>query len=132
MHKTQMDATDVFSAKAEKYAKYRWGYAPQSIQTIFETTRIGKQSCVADIGAGTGILTRVFVGRVEQIFAVEPNPEMRAIAETRSFPFFWSTARGRAFGSAPQLIRVVPQPSGLVMGLRVTPDSFGATALRKR
>ena len=83
-----MDSIDVFSAKAEKYAKYRWGYAPEAIQTIFDQTGIAKESYVADIGAGTGILTREFVGKVRYIFAVEPNPEMRAIAvrELDHFP----------------------------------------------
>ena len=74
-----MDPTEVFSSKAEKYARYRWGYAPEAIQTIFDRAGITQESTVADIGAGTGILTREFVGRVGQIFAVEPNPEMRAI-----------------------------------------------------
>ena len=85
---SHMDTIDVFSLKAEKYARYRWGYAPQSIQTIFDVTRITKESCVADIGAGTGILTKEFIGRVKQVFAVEPNPEMRAIAakELEQYP----------------------------------------------
>jgi ubiquinone/menaquinone biosynthesis C-methylase UbiE len=83
-----MDTTDVFSTKAKKYARYRWKYAPEAIQTIFDQTGITNESCVADIGAGTGILTREFIGRVAQIFAVEPNPEMRAIAakELDRFP----------------------------------------------
>ena len=75
-----MDSTHVFSTKAEKYARYRWSYAPEAIQTIFDVTGITDASVVADIGAGTGILTREFIGRVKHIFAVEPNPEMRAIA----------------------------------------------------
>jgi len=83
-----MDTIDVFSSKAEIYAKYRWGYAAEAIQTIFDQTGTTKESCVADIGAGTGILTREFVGKVKQIFAVEPNPEMRVIAvrELGCFP----------------------------------------------
>ncbi|HSF81707.1 MAG TPA: class I SAM-dependent methyltransferase [Anaerolineales bacterium] len=75
-----MDTSHVFSSKAERYAKYRWRYASQSIQTIFEVTRITKESRVADIGAGTGILTKDFAGKVRQIVAVEPNAEMRRIA----------------------------------------------------
>lgn len=31
---------------------------------------------MADIGAGTGILTKEFIGRVKQIYAIEPNREM--------------------------------------------------------
>jgi len=60
-----------------KYAKYRWDYAPQAVEEIFQRTGLGSESVVADIGSGTGILTRHFCGRVGQIFAIEPNREMR-------------------------------------------------------
>jgi ubiquinone/menaquinone biosynthesis C-methylase UbiE len=72
-----MTPTTVFSTKAEKYAKYRWDYAPQAIQTIFDQARLSAESVVADIGAGTGILTRHFVGKVKTVFAVEPNLAMQ-------------------------------------------------------
>jgi predicted RNA methylase len=52
-----MDPTEVFSSKAQKYARYRWDYAPQAIQTLFSVTQVSRESVVADIGAGTGILT---------------------------------------------------------------------------
>jgi precorrin-6B methylase 2 len=71
---------NVFTSKAEIYDKYSWRYAHKAIQTIFDHTRITQASHVADIGAGTGILTKEFIGKVKQIIAVEPNPEMRAIA----------------------------------------------------
>lgn len=74
-----MKPEDVFSSKADKYAQFRWSYAPQALETIFDVAAIDHESVVADIGAGTGILTGEFIGRVKQIFAVEPNPEMRAI-----------------------------------------------------
>jgi ubiquinone/menaquinone biosynthesis C-methylase UbiE len=76
-----METTEIFSTKAEKYARYRWDYAPQAIQRIFEITGIANQSLVADIGAGTGILTRHFVGRCKLVYAIEPNGAMRALAE---------------------------------------------------
>ena len=69
-----MDSTQVYSSKAEKYARYRWAYATEAIQTIFEVTGITAEFVVVDIGAGTGILTREFIGKVKQVFAVEPNP----------------------------------------------------------
>lgn len=83
-----MKSIDVFSAKAKKYAKYRWSYAPEAIQEILEITGITHESTAADIGAGTGILTREFVGKVRQVYAIEPNPEMRAIlrAELGKYP----------------------------------------------
>lgn len=41
-----------------------------------------KCSIVADIGSGTGILTQLFLEKGNTVFAVEPNKEMRAAAET--------------------------------------------------
>ena len=74
-----MNSTTIFSSKAEKYAKYRWKYASDCIQAIVKVTCISRDSVVADIGAGTGILTKEFVGLVKRVYAVEPNPEMRTI-----------------------------------------------------
>jgi ubiquinone/menaquinone biosynthesis C-methylase UbiE len=75
-----MEPTDIFTFKAKKYARYRWDYAPQAIQRLFEVTGITNRSVVADIGAGTGILTRHFVGRCKRVYAIEPNGSMRALA----------------------------------------------------
>ena len=71
-----------YTKKAEKYARYRWDYAPEAIQAIYDRTGLGEASTLADIGAGTGILTRHFAGRVGQVFAIEPNAEMRRVAKT--------------------------------------------------
>jgi SAM-dependent methyltransferase len=76
-----VDAKAAYSSKAEKYARCRWDYAPPAIQAVFDSAHITRASCVADIGAGTGILTRAFVGRAGLVFAVEPNAEMRHMAE---------------------------------------------------
>ena len=75
-----MDTKQVYTNKAEKYALYRWDYAPEAIETVFRVAHLDMVSIVADIGAGTGIWTRHFVGRVRQVFAVEPNDEMRRVA----------------------------------------------------
>jgi SAM-dependent methyltransferase len=72
-----LKTTFVYSTKAEKYARYRWDYASAAVREIFERAALTLDSVVADIGAGTGILTKHFVGRVKQVYAVEPNPEMR-------------------------------------------------------
>lgn len=75
-----MNATQVFSTKAEKYARYRWDYAPAALQALFDITSLGADAVAVDLGAGTGILTRHLAGRVRRTFAVEPNAEMIAIA----------------------------------------------------
>jgi SAM-dependent methyltransferase len=71
----------VFSAKAEIYAKFRWDYAPAAIEAAFQIAGLCLHSVLADLGAGTGILTRHLCGRVRQVFAIEPNPQMRAILD---------------------------------------------------
>ena len=69
-----------FSTKAANYARYRWHYSPHAIETIVEIARLTAASTVADIGSGTGILTRSLVGKVGRVYAVEPNEEMRQLA----------------------------------------------------
>lgn len=68
-----------YSSKAEKYARYRWRYSDQAVQMIVEIAHITPESTIADLGAGTGILTRSFASRVRRIYAVEPDPGMRKI-----------------------------------------------------
>lgn len=80
---TQAVYSAAYSSKAEKYARYRWDYAPAAIETILRETRLPAAAWVADLGAGTGILTQHFVGRAARIYAVEPNAEMRAEAQKR-------------------------------------------------
>ena len=74
-----MDTRQVYSTKAEKYAKYRWDYAPQAIAAILEITQPSARSILADIGAGTGMLTKHFVDKAQRVYAVEPNAELRRI-----------------------------------------------------
>lgn len=83
-----MDTVHVFTSKAEKYARYRWDYAPEAVRTLIETSGISGQSTVADIGAGTGILTRHLAASAGRILAVEPNPAMRRLAKAalETFP----------------------------------------------
>ena len=80
---TEIDTFSRFSSKAEKYALYRPDYAQKAIQTIFEKTRLTSESVIADIGAGTGIVSRYFVENGNPLYAVEPNLDMRYYAERK-------------------------------------------------
>jgi ubiquinone/menaquinone biosynthesis C-methylase UbiE len=88
MERGTMDSKTVFSTKAEKYARFRWDYAASAIETLIDITRMSIQSTVADIGAGTGILTRHLAGKAQRIHAIEPNFELRQILtrELAAFP----------------------------------------------
>lgn len=76
-----MKTSTVYRTKAEKYARYRWDYAPQALATIIEQTQLPRSAIVADIGAGTGIFTKQLVARFNHVVAIEPNAEMRHFAE---------------------------------------------------
>lgn len=76
-----MDNTERFSARVEAYVKYRPGYPPAMLDFLADELAMGPASQVADIGAGTGILTALLAPRVERVWAVEPNQEMRGAAQ---------------------------------------------------
>lgn len=76
-----MNTGTVFSAKAENYHRYRWDYAPEAIEATISLAHLTGSSVIADFGAGTGILTKHFVNRVNHVYAIEPSDEMRHYAE---------------------------------------------------
>ena len=52
--------TELFTEKSDTYAKYRAGYPRELITEILEPFEVaGKNITVADIGAGTGISSRI-------------------------------------------------------------------------
>ncbi|MBD2112088.1 MULTISPECIES: class I SAM-dependent methyltransferase [Cyanophyceae] len=70
-----------FSDRAQDYARYRPGYPPEAIAAILADMGDPRSLVVADIGAGTGISSRLLGDRGPQIIAVEPNAAMREAAE---------------------------------------------------
>jgi len=67
---------------AEHYDAYRPGYPSAVIAFIRETARLDQRSTVVDLGAGTGLMTRL-LGPVGRLIAVEPVPEMREALRVR-------------------------------------------------
>lgn len=70
-----------FTGKAELYSKYRPDYPEQLIIDLIDEQSLNEKSVIADIGSGTGILTKKLLDSHLQVKAVEPNREMREIAE---------------------------------------------------
>lgn len=64
-----------FSNKSEDYAKGRPSYPIEILNKLTELG-IGKNSTIADVGAGTGLLTNMLCRLGGKVFAVEPNPQM--------------------------------------------------------
>jgi SAM-dependent methyltransferase len=68
----------ITTEKALLYEKYRLPYANEAIGDLLG--RIGEVQVVADIGAGTGQLARLFADRCAKVYAIEPDPAMREVA----------------------------------------------------
>lgn len=69
------DNRELFTGKAEDYARFRPSYPAAAVDWLRERTSGG---AVADVGAGTGIFTRLLLRRFAPVCAVEPNAAMRA------------------------------------------------------
>ena len=62
-----MDPTTRFSTKAERCARYRWGYTPEAIQAIYKLAGLTTQAIVADIGARLLIQHPAFIRLVSAV-----------------------------------------------------------------
>ena len=84
----QMSPQERFSNRAEDYAKYRPSYPSQAIDCILEELGESNRLIAADIGAGTGISSRLLADRGVEVIAIEPNAAMREAAEPHSLVQF--------------------------------------------
>ena len=75
------DNTQKFSGKADVYQKARPAYSPDLFTCLRQAFGVRPGSVAADVGSGTGILTRQLLEMGVKVFAVEPNADMRRIAE---------------------------------------------------
>ena len=70
-----------FSHTVENYIRFRPGFPVDLLNFMRSALGFTAQSVIADIGAGTGKLTGVFLENGNPVFAVEPNDRMRVAAE---------------------------------------------------
>ena len=70
-----------YNGKAISYEKNRPLYSDDALQKITDITNLDNSFVLADIGSGTGRLTKPFIDIVKDIYAVEPNDDMRNQAE---------------------------------------------------
>ncbi len=82
---SDLDPTRRFSDRAGVYSRCRPGYPAEAIEVVLQGLGSADRLTLGDIGAGTGISSRLLAGRADgtgpTVHAVEPNAEMRAAAE---------------------------------------------------
>ena len=86
------DSKTRFSSRVENYVKYRPSYPKEIIIFLTQEGILSKASIIADIGSGTGILTKLFLENSNKVYGVEPNDDMRKAGEfyLKDYPEFIS------------------------------------------
>lgn len=73
---------NIFDGIADIYNKYRPSYPTSLFAYLCNSLQINSNTIIADIGSGTGILTKKLLNISSHVYAVEPNDDMRKIAES--------------------------------------------------
>jgi SAM-dependent methyltransferase len=100
------DPTGRFSGRESDYRKFRPSYPDAAIDAVLEGMGDPKRLTVADVGAGTGISSRLLADRRARVIAVEPNAAMRGAAEGHP-GVEWRDGRAEATGLANGSVDVV-------------------------
>jgi SAM-dependent methyltransferase len=70
-----------FSDRVDDYVKYRPGYPAAVIQTLQSRCGLEASAVIADIGSGPGNFARLLLDNGNEVYAVEPNSEMRTAGQ---------------------------------------------------
>lgn len=76
------DSQQKFTDKADNYEKFRPPFPSQLIDFIDQIGGL-KDKVIADIGSGTGRMTKLLLERSHIVYAIEPNEDMQKIAESK-------------------------------------------------
>jgi SAM-dependent methyltransferase len=76
-----MSTSDAFSGKARQYAEHRFDYPDDFLAQAFGRVALGPGTRVAELGSGTGLLSRHLLRYGAHVYGVEPSSDMRAEAE---------------------------------------------------
>jgi protein-L-isoaspartate O-methyltransferase len=96
-------APSLFTGKAAAYAKYRADYPALVVHAAMDSVQLAEPDVVADIGAGTGMLSRWFLERGNRVYGVEPDEGMRLAARESLSRF--GAAHSSVSGSAEPATR---------------------------
>jgi SAM-dependent methyltransferase len=79
MLENMANTVERFDGRAADYDRYRERYDTKELLTLLRGwSGLRPEWMVADVGAGTGMLSDVFLANENRVIAIEPNAEMRA------------------------------------------------------
>lgn len=86
------DSTKRFTKTVENYVKYRPSYPKEVLQVLIERCDLTKDKIIADIGSGTGLLSKLLLDHGNIVYGIEPNQAMRDAAHTYliNYPNFYN------------------------------------------
>lgn len=98
------DSKQRFSNRVRDYVRYRPGYPHEILDPLRDECGLTPESVIADVGSGTGLLSRLFLDNGNLVYGVEPNAEMRAAGEQslRGYPKFRSIAASAEATTLPE------------------------------
>lgn len=82
------------AGKAERYDLGRPMYPAAFYDYLYGEFGLARDAVIADIGAGPGKIAQGFAERGSRVYAVEPDDDMRRIAQERLGPFLGCTVLG--------------------------------------
>jgi SAM-dependent methyltransferase len=87
---SKLDSTHRFGNRVDDYVRYRPDYPSALLEWLQREQDVDAGWQVADVGAGTGISSKMFLDAGYAVIAVEPNAPMREAAEhwLKSYPAF--------------------------------------------
>jgi len=74
------DPTTRFTDRVQDYVRTRPGYPVAVLEALRAELGLQPGHAVADVGSGTGLLSRLFIDNGNVVYGVEPNQAMAAVA----------------------------------------------------
>ena len=105
------NSTTRFSSRVDDYIKYRPHYPAEILDLLAEKCGLTPESVIADIGSGTGIVTKLFLENGNPVVGVEPNREMREGGEHYLAEF----ARFTSVDGTSDATRLPPQSMDFIL-----------------
>jgi SAM-dependent methyltransferase len=102
-----VDPRERFAGAASGYARFRPSYPPALVDWVLAESGVRPADRVADIGCGTGILTRLLAQRGLAVVGIDPNEDMLAEARGAGGPTEYRRGEAAATGLGDASVELV-------------------------